>query len=147
MVDRTHVYIRVRQSVANDILPFLQDLAGYSSHQFFLCSNKEFKNMRVVYNRKIGFLEKRGLKKSVKMYEGTVLEIIRLSDKPIISEQTKRRSIKAALVSLATYIAGFSGIKFFSVVLLNQTLLLSLIPAIAAFLTQLAADIKISSDD
>jgi len=46
-----------RPTVGNDILPFLQDNAGYSLPQFFKSDNKEFKNITVAYNRKIGFLK------------------------------------------------------------------------------------------
>ena len=148
MVDKTLLYIKIGHSRENDILPHLQqDVIGYNTHQLYPSNEPNYKKMRVVYDRKLGFFEIRGLKKSIRMYEGRVIEIIRLSDKPIITKQTRRRLIRATLIFAGTYVSGFSSMKVFSPLLINQTLFLALTPAIVAFFMKLAADIKISSDD
>jgi len=83
------------------------------------------------------------------MYDGIVVEIIRLSDKPIITKQTRRRLIRAACVFAGTYVSGFSSMKVLSTLQFEQTLLLSLVPSIVAFFMKLADDliIKIGSDN
>jgi hypothetical protein len=146
LVDKTLLYIKISHSTENDILPHLQqDVVGYNTHQVYQSDEPHHKKMRVVYNRKLGYFEIRGLKKSIRMYDGTVLQIIRLSDKPIITKQTRRRLIRAALVFAGTYVSGFTSMKVFSTLLLEQTLMLSLIPSIVAFLMKLADDTKIDS--
>lgn len=79
-------------------MPHLQqDVVGYNRHQLYPSDKPQY--MTVVYDRKLGFLERHGLKNSIRMYEGRVVQIIRLSDKPIITKQTRRRLIRAALVT------------------------------------------------
>jgi hypothetical protein len=72
LVARTVVYIKISHSTENEILPHLQqDFVGYNTHQVFQSDEPHYTKMPVVYNRKLGYFEKRGLKKSVRMYDGT----------------------------------------------------------------------------
>jgi len=67
LVAKTVVYIKIRNSTENEILPHLQqDLVGYTTHQVFQSKDEpDYIKMRVVYDRKLGYFEKRGLRKSV----------------------------------------------------------------------------------
>jgi hypothetical protein len=146
LVNGTQLLIKIKQQESENMKLFLASYPGY--YNAYPTSNDgTFCNLETQYiNYYFEYFERRALKRAIRKRGGELIEVSTLGRRPPkFSDETKRLLRNSAIVSAITFLAALGGNKAIASLDLNSMLGIAIIPAVTAFFTRIALDLKISS--
>jgi hypothetical protein len=101
--------------------------------------------LQVRFKKYLGRSDRKKLKEAISHMGGSTVQIIRIGKDPIFNAQTKRMLRDSSIISLLTFFTAIGGNKVLSSLDFDTVVGMAVIPAVTAFLTKIAFDLKIST--
>lgn len=142
MDKKTTIFIEIRKSKLPNIQFVLKGLGEYTgSYPTPKAEDPEVVVFIVTYNDHFGYWDKRRLKKSIKLLDGKVTNVLHLGKKPMMSSQTKKRLIINLIISAIIFISTLGATNYVnSPTSLIKGIGISAVPTIGSFLGGLLND-------
>lgn len=140
----TIIFLKIKRTEAARF-NFLSAISGYverRSHYADLDGYPDYWHYTVVYDTHLGFREKSSLIKSIKKNGGEIIDTNQIGKKPMMKEENKRMLIDSGIMGAISFLASVAGIKFISAIEVLHAVQIGLVPAIAAFFTELVIERK-----
>jgi hypothetical protein len=104
-----------------------------------------YQYLDVQFNIYFSFRDTRKLKKSLKNRGGILVEISTLSKKPPLFDEALRRILRdCTIVGVITFLTALGGNSVFAKLNWESMIGIAIIPALTAFFTKLALDLKVT---